>query len=91
MRPEEQSQRFVDQVLNACILTIGLYIATVPVVSQETERSIDAKPLQSTTSSGQKLADRSVPPTTYQGAYNRTCIQVIVQALNALIFRQNSL
>jgi hypothetical protein len=93
MQVEERSHRFTDQILNACILTIGLYIATLPVApftSKGMERSMEAaKQLQSMSPSVPRRLGQSTHPTTYQSASNRTCIQTILHTLNTLIFHQN--
>jgi hypothetical protein len=90
----QRSHRFIDQLLNACVLTIGLYIATVPVASstsKETQRSIDsAKQLQSMSPPMQKQSGQLAQPSTYQVAANRTCIQEFLHVLNTFIFHQTS-
>jgi hypothetical protein len=94
MQAEERSHHLVEQILNACVLTIGLYIATIPVAPStpdRTTRSPDAvKQLGKMAQPAQKPAEQSNHRATHQATFNRTSVQAILQTLNTVLFNKSS-
>jgi hypothetical protein len=93
MQAAQRPHRFIDPLVNACVLTLGLYIATVPVApssSKGMEPAIDAaSPLQSTPSPVQKRSESLSPTPTHPATSNRGCMQEIWYTLSHFVFRQS--